>query len=120
MLEPVEHRIDEMLVFEPLTRENALDIAALLLTRVGRQLKEETGVTLDIGRGMLDALADAGGYDPASGARPMRRTIQRLVEGPLSRLILEGRVQPGVAVTGIGNGADISFEVKKRKIRTAS
>ncbi len=115
------NRIDELLVFEPLTRQNALDIASLLLRKAGSQLERETGVRLKIGEGMLDALADAGGYDPAFGARPMRRTIQRLVEGPLSKLILEGALSSGDAVIGRGSGTNITFESQKpRNIRTAS
>lgn len=89
------NRIDEPLVFAPLDRERVLAIAALMLSRVAGQLEREHGVALVAREGALEALADSGGFDAELGARPMRRTIQRLVEGPIARLVLRGEIARG-------------------------
>jgi ATP-dependent Clp protease ATP-binding subunit ClpC len=92
------NRIDEPLVFEPLTREQVAAIARLMLSRVAAQLEKEHGVSLELDDRAVEALADAGGFDAELGARPMRRTIQRLVEGPIARLVLSGELVRGGAV----------------------
>jgi ATP-dependent Clp protease ATP-binding subunit ClpC len=92
------NRIDEPLVFAPLTRERVVAVARLMLSRVAAQLAKEHGVVFTAAPDALEALADAGGFDPELGARPMRRTIQRLVEGPIARLVLKGEVARGGAV----------------------
>jgi ATP-dependent Clp protease ATP-binding subunit ClpC len=79
-------------VFEPLEREQVFEIARLMLSRVAAQLAKEHGVELVVEAGAVEALADAGGFDAELGARPMRRTIQRLVEGPIARLVLSGEI----------------------------
>jgi ATP-dependent Clp protease ATP-binding subunit ClpC len=84
------NRIDEPLVFGALTRDDVREIARRLLAALDARLVAEHGVPLEIADGTLDALADAGGFDATLGARPMRRTIGRLVEGPLAKLILGG------------------------------
>lgn len=94
------NRMDEILVFEPLAKQDVLEIADLMLTRVGRQLKRENDITFTFEKGVAACLADAGGFDPEFGARPMRRTVQRLIEGPLAKLILERRVTKGDTVMG--------------------
>jgi ATP-dependent Clp protease ATP-binding subunit ClpC len=86
-------------VFEPLAREQVLAIAELMLSRVAAQLRREHDVALSIRDGAVAALADAGGFDAELGARPMRRTIQRLVEGPIARLVLSGELSRGGAVS---------------------
>ena len=92
------NRIDEPLVFAPLTRAEVEAIAGLMLSRVAKQLEKEHGIALALGDRAVAALADAGGFDPELGARPMRRTIQRLVEGPIARLVLSGEVARGGTV----------------------
>jgi ATP-dependent Clp protease ATP-binding subunit ClpC len=100
------NRIDEPLVFEPLTREQVFAIARLMLSRVAAQLEKEHGVALVIRDGAVEALADAGGFDKELGARPMRRTIQRLVEGPIARLVLSGEIaRNGSVALAVENGA---------------
>jgi ATP-dependent Clp protease ATP-binding subunit ClpC len=100
------NRIDEPLVFEPLTREQVFAIARLMLSRVAAQLAKEHGVALVIRDGAVEALADAGGFDKELGARPMRRTIQRLVEGPIARLVLSGEIaRNGSVAIAVENGA---------------
>ena len=89
------NRIDEPLVFAPLDRERVAAIARLMLSKVASQLEKEHGVLFTAAPEAVEALAEAGGFDPELGARPMRRTIQRLVEGPLARLVLKGEVARG-------------------------
>jgi len=93
------NRIDEPLVFEPLTRDDVAQIAALMLRRLAARVMEERQISLTFGDGVVPFLIDAGGYDLQLGARPMRRTIARLVEGPAARLILEtGKEGGGIRV----------------------
>jgi len=98
------NRIDEPLVFEPLERAQVAAIARLMLSRVAAQLSKEHGVALAIRDGAVEALADAGGFDAELGARPMRRTIQRLVEGPIARLVLSGEIARGGSVALAAQG----------------
>ncbi|HWD10186.1 MAG TPA: ATP-dependent Clp protease ATP-binding subunit, partial [Actinomycetota bacterium] len=80
------NRIDEVIVFRELTRANVKDIVDLMMKRVREQLESQ-----DVGIELTDAAKDflaEQGYDPALGARPLRRAIQRLVEDPVSEKIL--------------------------------
>lgn len=106
---PVElwNRIDEPLVFGALGREDVLRIAALLVRHTGQQLFAEHGIVLRVDDSALEALVAAGGFDESLGARPMRRSVQRLVEAPLARLVLEGGAQRGDAVTLSGEGPQV-------------
>jgi ATP-dependent Clp protease ATP-binding subunit ClpC len=93
------NRIDEPLVFGALTATDVREIARRLLDGLAARVAAEHRVSLEIADGTLERLADAGGFDAALGARPMKRTIGRLVEGPLARLILGGAfVSDGRAV----------------------
>ncbi len=90
------NRIDEIIVFHSLTEENLSQIVELLLGDLERRLKE-----YDLELEVSDAarrLIATDGYDPAYGARPLRRAIQRLVENPLARALLEGRFKPGTKI----------------------
>ncbi len=89
------NRIDEKLVFMPLSRAEVAGIAELQLDDSRTRLHEESGIGLEFGPGVIDYLIDHGGFDPDLGARPMRQTIQRLVEGAVARLILSGEVSRG-------------------------
>ncbi|MGH2772751.1 MAG: AAA family ATPase, partial [Actinomycetota bacterium] len=80
------NRIDEIIVFRELSRENVREIVDLMFRRVTEQLKSQD-VEIDLTDDAKDLLAQEG-YDPALGARPLRRAIQRLVEDPLSEKIL--------------------------------
>ena len=82
------NRIDEIIVFRALTKEQVIQIAELLLDRVRRRLRSQR-IDLIFTPEAEAFLADRG-YDPEFGARPLQRTIQRLVENPLSRMLLGG------------------------------
>ncbi|MGH2768132.1 MAG: NDP-hexose 4-ketoreductase, partial [Actinomycetota bacterium] len=80
------NRVDEVIVFRELSRQNVKEIVDLMIRRVRDQLASQ-----DVGIELTDAAKDLlaeQGYDPALGARPLRRAIQRLVEDPLSEKIL--------------------------------
>jgi ATP-dependent Clp protease ATP-binding subunit ClpC len=89
------NRIDEVLVLAPLDRSQVKEIARRLLTRLGRHLLAQRGVTLEWDAELLDHLLDQGGYEPSLGARPMKRTLARLVEAPLAEWILLGQAELG-------------------------
>jgi ATP-dependent Clp protease ATP-binding subunit ClpC len=104
------NRIDEIIVFRALTEEQLLDITRLLLDRLQRRLRAQR-IDVEFTDDAVRLLAREG-YDPEYGARPLRRTIQRLVENELSRMVLDGRVQPGDLVrVDLLEGA-LHFEVE--------
>jgi ATP-dependent Clp protease ATP-binding subunit ClpB len=90
------NRIDEIVIFNPLGKEQLARIVGLLLKSVERLLAERQ-ITLEITPTATELLLREG-YDPAYGARPLRRTIQRLIQDPLAMQILEGKVLPGERV----------------------
>jgi ATP-dependent Clp protease ATP-binding subunit ClpB len=90
------NRIDEVVVFDPLGREELAQIVDLQLERVRARLAgRELG--LEVSAEARHALATAG-FDPAYGARPLKRTIQRMLENPLAERLLEGEYLPGDVV----------------------
>jgi ATP-dependent Clp protease ATP-binding subunit ClpB len=90
------NRIDEIVVFEPLTREQLGEIVELQLERLRARLAER-GVQLELTDAAKEHLAEAG-WDPTYGARPLKRAIQRLVENPLALRLLEGEFEEGDTV----------------------
>jgi ATP-dependent Clp protease ATP-binding subunit ClpB len=87
------NRIDEIVIFNPLGKEHLEHIVGLLLKSVEKLLAERQ-ITLELTPAARELLLREG-YDPAYGARPLRRTIQRLIQDPLALQILEGKVLPG-------------------------
>jgi ATP-dependent Clp protease ATP-binding subunit ClpC len=87
------NRVDEIIVFDPLTEEDLKRIVELLLKEVRERLKDRK-VDLELTEAAKAALV-AEGYDPVYGARPLRRTIERRVANPLSRRILAGEFKEG-------------------------
>ncbi|MFO0686388.1 MAG: ATP-dependent Clp protease ATP-binding subunit [Sandaracinus sp.] len=104
------NRLDEPLVFSPLGREDALEIARRMLRAIGATMEREHGVTVVAETSALSALADAGGFDPALGARPMRRVVSRLVESPLAARVLAGDLRRGDRVVLRGEGTRVALE----------
>jgi ATP-dependent Clp protease ATP-binding subunit ClpC len=90
------NRIDGVLVFHSLSREHVKQISELMLARLRMQL-EERFIKLELTDGARDLLADKG-FDAQNGARHLRRTIQNLVEDPLSEKLLSGEFKPGSTV----------------------
>src|SRR3981189_115218 len=87
------NRIDEIVIFNPLGKEQLASIVKLLLKSV-EQLLAERQITLELTPAAKELILREG-YDPAYGARPLRRTIQRLIQDPLALQILEGKILPG-------------------------
>ena len=87
------NRIDEIVIFNPLGKEQLGKIVDLLLKNVEKLLAERQ-ITIELTPAAQELLLREG-YDPAYGARPLRRTIQRLIQDPLALQILEGAVLPG-------------------------
>ena len=87
------NRIDEIIVFDALSKDQIHEIVDLMIVEVGERL-EEHGVTIELTGAAKDWLADEG-YDSQYGARPLRRAIQRHIENPLSKLILAQKFSEG-------------------------
>jgi ATP-dependent Clp protease ATP-binding subunit ClpB len=104
------NRIDEIVIFNPLGKEQLECIVDLLLKNV-EALLAERNITLELTRAAKEVLLSEG-YDPAYGARPLRRTIQRMIQDPLALQILEGKVLPGdhVLVGRDGKSEAMRFE----------
>ncbi len=92
------NRIDEVIVFHPLTDEHLAKIVDLLLGGVQKRLDDQD-LMLDL-TPAAKSLIVREGTDPAYGARPLKRTIQRLVENPLARSLLRGEFKPGDRIVG--------------------
>ena len=90
------NRIDETIVFHKLQREDMRHIIEIQVKRLRKQLVERD-ISVEFTREALDKLSDAG-YDPAYGARPLRRVIQRMVEDPMSEMFLKGEIPSGSKV----------------------
>ncbi|WP_369989686.1 ATP-dependent chaperone ClpB [Pseudomonas xanthosomatis] len=101
------NRIDEVVVFEPLGREQIAGITEIQLGRLRSRLAERE-LSLSLSPEALDKLI-AVGYDPVYGARPLKRAIQRWIENPLAQLILGGQFVPGAAITAQVQGDEIVF-----------
>lgn len=109
------NRIDEVLVFSPLGREDVREIARRLLAGVAAALMAQRGVVLEYRPELVEYLLDAGGFEPSLGARPMKRTIARLVEAPLAERILRGELARGsVLFASIEDGA-LEIELRGRE-----
>lgn len=101
------NRIDEVVVFEPLGREQIAGIAEIQLKRLRGRLAERE-LSLELTPEALDKLI-AVGYDPVYGARPLKRAIQRWIENPLAQQILAGDFAPGAVVHAKVDGEEIVF-----------
>ncbi|MEW1965318.1 ATP-dependent Clp protease ATP-binding subunit [Micrococcus sp. NPDC078436] len=106
------NRVDDVIVFPQLKKEEIVQIVDLFVARLQKRL-DEKGLTVELSQAAKDLLAERG-YDPAMGARPLRRTIQQMVEDQLSEKILFGEIPAGstihVGVTGEGESAELTFE----------
>src|SRR3712207_5438266 len=86
------NRIDEIVVFQPLTREDVLEIVDILLRRLNKHLESQR-VSVEVTQAAKEFLAEEG-YDPKFGARPLARAIRRYIENPLSSRIIGGEFDP--------------------------
>jgi len=102
------NRIDEIVVFKPLSREQLGEIVELQLTRLRERLAER-GLGLELTDEAKELVAEAG-WDPTYGARPLKRALQRLVENPLALRLLEGEFAEGDTVRVDGRDGELVFE----------
>ncbi|WP_294194058.1 ATP-dependent Clp protease ATP-binding subunit, partial [uncultured Cloacibacillus sp.] len=101
------NRIDEILVFDPLGKEELLRIVDIMLGEV-EQRARENGVEIEADESAKKFILDKG-YDPKYGARPLRRTIQRMVEDEISNRLLEGELSAGDRIKVSSDGEKLEF-----------
>jgi len=101
------NRIDEMIVFHPLDRPQMGSITKILLTQVADRMKG-SGITLNFEDEVVDLLIQKG-FDEALGARPLKRSIQKLIEDPLSEHVLRGQLKEGSDVLVSRRGDELIF-----------
>ncbi|ALU59013.1 ATP-dependent chaperone ClpB [Pseudomonas syringae pv. aptata] len=101
------NRIDEVVIFEPLARDQIAGITDIQLGRLRKRLAERE-LSMTLSPEALDKLI-AVGYDPVYGARPLKRAIQRWIENPLAQMILSGSFMPGTTITGKVVDDEITF-----------
>ncbi|WP_214348994.1 ATP-dependent chaperone ClpB [Pseudomonas congelans] len=101
------NRIDEVVIFEPLARDQIAGITDIQLGRLRKRLAERE-LSMTLSPEALDKLI-AVGYDPVYGARPLKRAIQRWIENPLAQMILSGSFMPGTTITGKVVEDEITF-----------
>jgi ATP-dependent Clp protease ATP-binding subunit ClpC len=106
------NRIDEVIVFHSLSREHVKMIVDLMIRRVEEQLQSKD-VDIELTDRAKEVLAEKG-YDPALGARPLRRTIQRMVEDPLSEKLLYKEFTAGQTIIVDARDGEVVFEAASR------
>jgi len=113
---PIElwNRIEERMVYEPLSREQILEVARLLVKDSSDRLAAEKQISFEATEPALEYLIEHGGFDAQLGARPMRTTIQRLIEGPVAEQILLRRVEPGDRIR-VDLGPDDKLVVERQE-----
>jgi ATP-dependent Clp protease ATP-binding subunit ClpC len=104
------NRIDEIIVFHQLGRDEMLKIVDILIAEVGERLTDKR-LVLELDEGTKELLVEEG-FDPQFGARPIKRTIRRLIEDPLSEEILKGNIKDGRHIQLIRVGDKLEFKVK--------
>jgi ATP-dependent Clp protease ATP-binding subunit ClpB len=102
------NRIDEIIEFQPLTKEQLAEVIELQLAQLRRRLAER-GLTIELTEAAKEQLVEAG-WDPTYGARPLKRALQRLVENPLARALLEGGFVEGDAIRVDASDGELVFE----------
>jgi ATP-dependent Clp protease ATP-binding subunit ClpB len=108
------NRIDDIIVFHSLSRSDLEQIVEIQAERIGRMLAERD-ITLFLSDDAKRYIAERG-YDPAFGARPIKRTIQRLVTDPLALAILQGEFSDGDTVAVVANGQGLHFEKREEVV----
>ncbi|MCM8793665.1 MAG: ATP-dependent Clp protease ATP-binding subunit, partial [Candidatus Omnitrophica bacterium] len=107
------NRIDDIIVFRPLTRENLQKIVELEINEVRKRMSEQ-GYFIELTSEAKEFLIDKG-FDPVLGARPLRRTIQRYVEDPLAEEIIAGKFKVGDTIKIVFQENHLEFEIAGEK-----
>ncbi len=103
------NRIDEIVIFKSLGREEIVQIVDLLVEEVQERLSDR-GISIELTVGAKEWIAEKG-FDPAFGARPLRRTVQRYVETPLARKVLAGEIGDGGRLTVDAVEGELVFDI---------
>jgi ATP-dependent Clp protease ATP-binding subunit ClpB len=111
------NRVDEVVVFSRLDREQLAEIVALQVERLRERLAER-GVELELTEAAIALLAREG-YDPAYGARPLKRLVQRRIENPMAQRLLAGEVGQGDRVVVDADGEELTFAVAEPAVATS-
>ncbi|HBD13292.1 MAG TPA: type VI secretion system ATPase TssH, partial [Porticoccaceae bacterium] len=101
------NRVDEVVVFHPLAREQIRGIAEIQLALLGKRLADRD-LTLVLDEAAMDKICEAG-FDPVYGARPLKRAIQQLIENPLAQQVLAGEFAAGQTISASLKGDGIVF-----------
>ncbi|MEO0136309.1 MAG: ATP-dependent Clp protease ATP-binding subunit [candidate division WOR-3 bacterium] len=104
------NRVDEIVVFRQLTKEDMMKIVDILIAELEERLDDKKMV-LEIDESGKELLVEEG-FDPQYGARPIRRTIRRLIEDPLAEEILKGNIKEGKHIKLVRAGDKLEFKVK--------
>jgi len=109
------NRVDEIIVFHALSEEDLKKIVEIQLGRLRARLADRR-ITLELTDAARANLVHTG-YDPHYGARPLKRAIQKKVETPLGRLLIQGAIKDGqvVKVDAAADGGDLTFTVEQRE-----
>jgi ATP-dependent Clp protease ATP-binding subunit ClpB len=111
------NRVDEIVVFRPLGREDVGRIVEIQLGRL-RKLLAERQLTIELTPAAREAIADAG-YDPVYGARPLKRAMQRMIQDPLALKLLKGEFRANDHITADeGPDGAIRFERRSRPVES--
>jgi ATP-dependent Clp protease ATP-binding subunit ClpC len=111
------NRIDESIMFHPLSLEHIAQIVDLQVDRLNKQLIEK-GITIEIDEEAKRWLAQKG-YDPSFGARPLKRVIQKQIEDPLSEEVVRGKFREGGIVEVKLAGDELTFSLKRDMVESA-
>jgi len=102
------NRIDEVIVFQPLSREDLSRIVELEIGYVRERLREQ-GLVIELEPSAKEFLVEKG-FDPIYGARPLKRVIQRFLEDPLAEEVIARRFKPGTPIRVLCKGERLEFE----------
>jgi len=105
------NRVDEVIVFHKLQKQQVYNIMDLMMSRVQQQL-ELQGITIELKKNAKELLLEKG-YDSSMGARPMRRCIQNLIEDPISEKLISGEIRSGQKIEVSAKDKKMHFDIKK-------
>lgn len=111
------NRIDEIIVFHQLNKEHMKGIVEIMLRSIVKRAKEQLGISLTVGEEAKTLLIDKG-YDEKYGARPLRRTIQSMLEDKMAEAMLEGTIKTGCKVEVGASGEALTFSVRAARRRS--
>ena len=104
------NRIDDIIVFHQLNKDHMKEIVTIMLKSITKRAREQMDISLNV-TGQAKELLVEKGYDEKYGARPLRRTIQNLLEDKLAEAVLDGTVKVGDEVEVIPEGEGLGFSV---------